>query len=56
MIRDGDETVGCKPRVPKCFSPHEKIHKLQISKSIQMKIGQIKEGKNQAVTNLPLLE
>ena len=40
--------LGESQGVPKCLSPYEKIPKLQISKPIQLKTRQTREGKNQA--------
>jgi len=36
--------------MPKGLSPYEKIQELQVSENFQMKIKQIRDGKNQAVT------
>ena len=54
MIREGNGALGWKPRVPKCLSPYEKIQKLQVSNLIQIKIKQMREGKNQADTTIDL--
>ena len=49
------EHLGENQGVPKWLSPNEMIQTPN-SKPTQLKIKQRKEGKNQAVTNLPHLE